>query len=85
MGLGEADHLAIYKEGFSYTLPLGPWQPSNPAHLLGIPQGTIQRVHRGATAALPFLHCMDIVHRASAVHRFRFPGLMLVDNTIVIL
>ena len=28
VGLGEADHLATHSEGFSYTLPLGPWQPS---------------------------------------------------------
>ena len=26
VGLGQADHLATHTEGFSYTLPLGPWQ-----------------------------------------------------------
>ena len=25
VGLGEADHLATHTEGFSYSLPLGPW------------------------------------------------------------
>ena len=28
VGLGEADHLATHTEGFSYILPLGPWQSS---------------------------------------------------------
>ena len=28
VGLGVADHLATHTEGFSYTLPLGPWQSS---------------------------------------------------------
>ena len=41
VGLGEADHLATHTEGFSYTLPLGPWQSSIVAQLLGTPQGTI--------------------------------------------
>ena len=47
VGLGEADHLATHTEGFSYTLPLGPWQSSTLAQLLGTPQGTIQGVHAG--------------------------------------
>ena len=55
MGLGEADHLATHTEGFSYTLPLGPWQSHTLTQLLGTPQGTVQGVHAGATAALPFL------------------------------
>ena len=85
VGLGEVDHLATRTEGFSYTLPLGPWQSSTLAQLLGTPQGTIQGVHAGATAALPFLRFMDIAYRASAVQPFRFPGLMWVDDTIVLL
>ena len=40
VGPGEADHLATHTEGFSYTLPLGPWQSSTLAHLLGTPQCT---------------------------------------------
>ena len=28
VGVGETDHLATHAEGFSYTLPLGPWQSS---------------------------------------------------------
>ena len=84
VGLGEADHLATHTEGFSYTLPLGPWQSSTLAQLLGPPKGTIQGVHAGATAALLFLRFMDIAYRASAVHPFRFPRLMWVDDTIVI-
>ena len=79
VGLGEASHLATHTEGFSYALPLGPWQSSTLA------QGTIQGVHAGATAALPFLRFMDIAYRAYAVQPFRFPGLMWVDNTIVLL
>ena len=47
VGLGEADHLATHTEGFSYTLPLGPWQSHTPTQLLGTPQGTIQGVHAG--------------------------------------
>ena len=39
----------------------------------------------GATAALPFLRFMDVAYRASAVQPFRFPGLMWVDDTIVLL
>ena len=35
--------------------------------------------------ALPFLRFTDITYRASAVQRFRFPGLMWVDDTIVLL
>ena len=85
VGLGEADHLATHTEGFSFTLPLGPWQSSTLAHLLGTPQGTIQGVHAGATAALPFLRFMGIAYRASPVQPFRFPRLMWVDDTIVIL
>ena len=85
VSLGEDDHLATHTEGFLHTLPLGPWQSSTLAQLLGTPQGIIEGVHAGATAALPFLHFMDIAYRASAVQPFRFPGLMWVDNTIVIL
>ena len=85
VGLGEADHLATHTEGFSYTLPLGPWQSSTLAQLLGTPHSTIQGVHAGATAALPFLRFMDIAYRASAVQPFCFLGLMWVDGTIVIL
>ena len=59
--------------------------PDTLAQLLGTPQGTIQGVHAGATAALPFLRFMDIAYRAFAVLPFRFPGLMWVDNTIVLL
>ena len=36
-------------------------------------------------AALPFLRFMDIAYRSSAVEPFRFPGLMWVDGTIVLL
>ena len=85
VGLGEADHLATHTERFSYTLPLGPWQLSTLTQLLGTPQGTIQGVHAGATAALPFLRFMDIAYRAFAVEPFRFPGLMWMDDTIVLL
>ena len=85
VGLGEADHLATHTEGFSYTLPLGPWQSHTLTQLLGTPQGTVQGVHAGATAALPFLRYMDIAYRSSAVEPFRFPGLMWVDDTIVLL
>ena len=85
VGLGEADHLATHTEGFSYTLPLGPWQSHTQTQLLGTPQGTVQGVHAGATAALPFLRYMDIAYRSSAVEPFRFPGLMWVDDTIVLL
>ena len=85
VGLGEADHLATHTEGFSSTLPLGPWQSSTLTQLLGTPQGTIQGVHVGATAALPFLRFMDIAYRAFAVELFRFPGLMGVNDTIVLL
>ena len=74
VGLGEADQLATHTEGFSYTLPLGPWQSSTLAQLLGTPQGTIQGVHAGATAALPFLRFMDIAYRSFAL-----------DHTIVLL
>ena len=38
VGLGEADHLATHTEGFSYTLPLGPWQSSTLAQLFGTPR-----------------------------------------------
>ena len=85
VGLGEADHLATHTEAFSYTLPLGPWQSSTLAQLLGTPRGTIQGVHAGATAALPFMRFLDIAYRTHAVEPFRFPGLMWVDDTIVIL
>ena len=64
VGLGEA---GTHTEGFLYALPLGPWQPSTLTQLLGTPQGTIQGVHAGATAALLFLRVMDIAYRASAV------------------
>ena len=80
-----SDHLATHTEGFSYTLPLGPWQSSTLAQLLGTPQGTIQGVHAGATAALSFLRFMDIAYRSYAVEPFRFLGLMWVDDTIVLL
>ena len=85
VGLGEADHLATHTEGFSYTLPLGPWQSHTLTQLLGTPQDTVQGVHAGATAALPFLRYMDIAYRSSAVEPFRFLGLMWVDDTIVLL
>ena len=61
------------------------WQSSTPAQLLGTPQGTFQGIHAGATAALPILRFMEIAYRGSAVQPFRFPGLMWVDHTIVIL
>ena len=41
VGLGEAYHLATHTEGFSYTLPLGPWQSHTLTQLLGTPHGTI--------------------------------------------
>ena len=85
LGLGEADHLATHTEGFSYTLSLGPWQSHTLTQVLGTPQGTIQGVQAGATASLPFLRFMDIAYRSSAVEPFRFPGLMWVDDTIVLL
>ena len=81
VGLGEAGHLATHTEGFS----LGPWQSSTRTQLLGTPQGTIHGVHAGATAALPFLRFMDIAYRAFALEPFRFPGLMCVHNTMVLL
>ena len=37
VGLGDAGHLATHTEGFSYALPLGPWQSDPVAQLLGIP------------------------------------------------
>ena len=67
VGLGEASHLATHTEGFLYALPLGPWQSDTLAQLLGTPPGTIQGVHAGTTAALPFLRFMDIAYRAYAV------------------
>ena len=67
VGLGEASHLATHTEGFSYTLPVGPWQLSTLTQLLGTPQGTIQGVHAGTMAALPLLRFMDIAYRASMV------------------
>ena len=39
----------------------------------------------GATAALPFLHFMNIAYRAYTVQHFDFPGLMWVDDTIILL
>ena len=39
----------------------------------------------GARAALPFLRFMDVAYRAYAVQPFRFPGLMWVDDRIVLL
>ena len=42
-------------------------------------------VHAGATAALPFVRFMDIAYTTHAVEPFRLPGLMWVDDTIVIL
>ena len=85
VSLGEVDHPATHTEGFSFTLPLGPWPSSALAQLLGIPQGSIQRAHAGALAAVPFVRFMDIAYRASAVQPFCFPGLMWVDDTILIL
>ena len=85
VGLGEVGQLATHTEGFSCALPLGPWHSSTLTQLLGTPQGTIQGVHAGATATIPFLRFMDIAERASAVQPFRFPGLMWVDETIVLL
>ena len=38
VGLVEADHLATHTKGLSYTLPLGPWQSSTLAQLLGTPR-----------------------------------------------
>ena len=81
-GLGEADHLPTHTECFSCTLPLAVEYPS-PA--LGYPPSTIQGVHAGATAALPVLRFMDIAYTAPAVQPFCFPGLMWVDDTIIIL
>ena len=83
-GLGDESPLATHIEGVSYTLPLGPWQSDSLAQLLDTPQGTIKGVHAGATATLPFLSFMDIADRAFAVMPFRFPGLMWVDDTVVI-
>ena len=80
VALGEADHLATHTEGFSRTLPLGPWQSSTLAQLLGTHQGTIQGVHAGRTAALPFLRFMDIAYRSFAVEPFRFAGLMWLSS-----
>ena len=82
---GDADHLATHTEGFSYTLPLGFRQWSTVTQLLRSPQGTIQGVYAGATAALPFVRFMDLTYMAFAVEPFRFSGLMLVDNTTVLL
>ena len=85
VGLGDAGHVATHIEGVSYALPLGPWQSDPLAHLLAATKGTIKGVHAGAKAALPFLRFMDITYRALAVMPFRFPGLMWVDDTIVLL
>ena len=67
VGQVKARHLATHLEGFSYTLPLGPWQSSTVTQLLGTPQGTIQGVHSGARAAFPFLQFLDIACKALAV------------------
>ena len=85
VGLGEADDLATHTEGFSCTLPQSPWQSSTLVKLLPTFQEAIQEVHAGATAALFFLRFMDIAYRTHAVEPFRFPGLMWVDDTIVIM
>ena len=45
----------------------------------------IQGVQAGDTAALPFMRFMDIAYRTPAVEPFRFPGLIWMDDTIVIL
>ena len=84
VGLGDTSHLATHTEGFSYALPLDPWQSVTLAQLLGTPMGTTQGVHAGATAALPFVRFMDIAHRACPVQPLRFPGLMWVYDTIAI-
>ena len=85
VGPGEAGHLATHTEGFLYTLPLGPRQSSTLRQLPRAPHATIQGVHAGVTAALWFPRFMDITYRASVVQPFCFPGLMWVDDTIVLL
>ena len=85
VGPGDASHLATHTEGFSYTLPLGPWHSSTLTQLLGSLQGTMQAVHAGATAAFSFLRFRDIAYRASVVQPFRYPVLMWVDDTMVLL
>ena len=37
------------------------------------------------TAAVPFVRFMDMAYRSYAARPFRFPGLMWVDDTIVLL
>ena len=53
VGLRKSYHLATHTEGFSYALPLGPWQSSTLTQLVGTPRGTIEWVHAGATALTP--------------------------------
>ena len=64
---------------------MGPWQSSTLTQILGTPQGTIQGVHAGAMAALPFLRFMNITYTAFAVDPFCLLGLMWVVDTIVLL
>ena len=81
VGLGDAGH---QHGGFLVCPASGPWQSDPSTQPLGTPYGTIQGVHVGAMAALPFLRFMDIAYPAFAVMPFRFLGLVRVDDTIVI-
>ena len=53
--------------------------------LPGIPQGTTQGAHVGATAAIPFLKYMDMAYRAYLVASMAHPMMMWVADTITIL
>ena len=50
-------------------MPLGTLQSSMLHQHLGIPSGTTQGVHVGATAALPFVGYMGLAYEACAVPR----------------
>ena len=55
IGLGTYEELRAHTEGYSYVVPLGDIQSPELLLGVGVPQGSIQGVQAGITAAVPFL------------------------------
>ena len=85
IGVGTRDHLYAHTEGYAYTMPLGALHSRMLQQQLGIPQGTIQGVHVGATEAIPFVKYVGIAYGAYTAPLTAHPMMMWVDDTITVL
>ena len=83
IGLGTYEELRAHTEGYSYVVPLGDIQSPELLLGVGVPQGSIQGVQAGITAAIPFLATLAKNYGRSMANPMRSVAQMWVDDTLM--